>query len=231
MKFQAKIKKEELNGMPVASFEGEIVVIDKDSAVAAAIAELSAQQVVGIDTETKPSFNKGVHHQVALLQVATNKICYLFRLNKISSESEAEKMIFKFLGNKNVMKIGLSLKDDFSRLHRLNIGNPANFIDLQIIAKQYGILELGLQKMFAIVFNKKISKAQQLTNWENHTLSIAQQRYAATDAWAALQIYQRLTQEDKLPKPVVDRMVANALAEQQEMSRQNLLKFQAAKAT
>ncbi|MCL1868342.1 MAG: 3'-5' exonuclease domain-containing protein 2 [Paludibacter sp.] len=224
MSFQSKITKEELNKMPVVTFEGEITVIDKNKDVEAAIAVLQQQTIVGIDTESKPSFKKGIYYKVALLQVATDTFCYLFRLNKFNKK--AEEMIFQFLGDKNIMKIGLSLKDDFSRLRRLNKGKSANFVDLQTIAKQYGILELGLQKMFAIVFGQKISKSQQLTNWENSTLSLAQQRYAATDAWAALQIYKRLKQEKSLPQSVVDKMLAAALAEQQELSRQNLQRNQ-----
>lgn len=219
MKFQSKITKEELNKMPLMAFEGKILVIDKDKDVATALATLSNETIVGIDTETKPSFVKGTHYQVALLQISTDTTCYLFRLNKINSQSEAR--IFHFLGNKNIMKIGLSLKDDFSRLHKLNNGKPANFVDLQMIAKQYGILELGLQKMFAIVFGQKISKSQQLTNWENSDLTPAQQRYAATDAWAALQIYKQLKQEKSLPKSAVKKMLSAALVEQQELSRLN----------
>ena len=222
MNFQSKITKEELNKMPVVAFTGKIVIVDKDRNVKKVIEELSTHPLVGIDTETKPSFAKGIYYQIALLQIATDTVCYLFRLNKINSKSE--EFIFQFLGNENIMKIGLSLKDDFSRLHCLNNGKPANFVDLQTIAKRYGILELGLQKMFAIVFGQKISKSQQLSNWENAVLTPAQQRYAATDAWAALQIYKRLKQEKPLPKKVVDEMLAQTLVEQQELSRQNALR-------
>jgi len=224
MKFQSKITKEELNKMPVAAFTGKIFVIDKDKSVKKVIEELSAHSIVGIDTETKPSFAKGVNYKIALLQVATDTDCYLFRLNKIKSKTDG--LIFKFLADENIMKVGISLKDDFLRLHRINDVKPANVVDLQSIAKQYGILELGLQKMFAIVFGQKISKSQQLTNWENITLTPAQQLYAATDAWATLQIYKRLKQEKPLPQKVVEAMLAKTLAEQQELSRQNSQKNQ-----
>ncbi|MCL2597325.1 MAG: 3'-5' exonuclease domain-containing protein 2 [Paludibacter sp.] len=224
MNFQSKITKEELNKMPVVAFTGKIVIIDKNKNVKKVIEELSTHPLVGIDTETKPSFAKGIFYKIALLQVATDAECYLFRLNKLTKK--ADELIFKFLGNKNIMKIGLSLKDDFARLHRLNNVKPANFVDLQTIAKQYGILELGLQKMFAIVFGQKISKSQQLTNWENSELTPAQQCYAATDAWAALQIYKRLMQEKPLPQNIVNQMLAQKLAEQQELSRQNALQNQ-----
>lgn len=56
----------------------------------------------------------------------------------------------------------------------------------------YGIEEAGLQKIYAILFRKKISKRVRLTNWEADVLTTAQQRYAALDAWACLRIYQYL---------------------------------------
>jgi ribonuclease D len=219
MNFQPKISKEEINGLPLASFCGEIRVIDNDNDVAEAIDFLRQCSVVGIDTETKPAFLKGVHYKVALLQVATEELCYLFRLNMLTME--AENLIFHFLSDKKVMKVGLSLKDDFSRLHKLNSEQPANSLDLQTIAKQYGILELGLQKMFAIIFGKKISKSQRLTNWELGQLTPAQQRYAATDAWACLEMYNRLQQEKKLSKGQIDKLLAEYPANPNQNNQNN----------
>ena len=37
--------------------------------------------------------------------------------------------------------------------------------------------------------NKKISKSQRLTNWQSPNLSLAQQTYAAVDAWACMDVY------------------------------------------
>lgn len=182
--------------MPVVGFDGTITLVDDLSKLQAAIDELRRADVVGVDTETKPSFTRGTHHKVSLVQISTTNHCFLFRLNKISFPQE----LADFLADDKVMKIGLALRDDFNGLIRQRKFKPDNFVDLQTIVKNYGILELGLQKIFAIVFGRKISKAQRLTNWENDVLTDQQQVYAATDAWASLLIYLQLMKEKKLTK-------------------------------
>ena len=106
-------------------------------------------------------------------------------------------IISEIMENENIMKIGLSLKDDFSGINKLQNFSPNNFIDLQKYVKQFGIADNSLSKIYAIVFNKKISKSQRLTNWEAETLTDKQMKYAALDAWAALVIYQQLKNEVK----------------------------------
>jgi ribonuclease D len=200
-----KISKEEVNELPIVIFGGEVKVIDHDDKVSEAIQILRQHNMVGIDTETKPSFKKGLLHKVSLLQISTEDICFLFRLNKIVFPKE----LGDFLSDKSVKKIGLALKDDFNGLNKHLRFKPENIVDLQSIVKSYGILELGLQKIFAIVFNQKISKSQRLTNWESPELTEQQQRYAATDAWAALMIYKQLMQEKKLTKAEIE-LIANS---------------------
>lgn len=201
--FKSKLSKEEVGTLPVVMFEGKITVVDDQSKVYDAMKELNLQEIVGLDTETKPSFKKGTLHKVALLQVSTESHCFLFRLNIIPFPKE----LGDFLSNKSIRKIGLALKDDFVGLNKHHAFKPDNIIDLQTIVKSYGILELGLQKLFAIIFNQKISKSQRLTNWENHVLTEQQQRYAATDAWAALMIYQQLMKEKKLSKMEIEQLI------------------------
>lgn len=201
-----KISKEEVNELPIVIFEGEVKVIDHDDKVSEAIQMLREHNMVGIDTETRPSFKKGLLHKVSLLQISTEDICFLFRLNKIVFPKE----LGAFLSDKSVKKIGLALKDDFNGLNKHLRFKPENIVDLQSIVKSYGILELGLQKIFAIVFNQKISKSQRLTNWESPELTEQQQRYAATDAWAALLIYKQLMKEKKLTKAEIELLANNA---------------------
>ena len=191
--FKPKISKEELNEMPVVAFAGEITLVDNPEKAEKAILELQKAGMVGVDTETKPSFTRGTYHKVSLVQISTTEHCYLFRLNKMPFPPA----LGAFLASDSVMKIGLALRDDFAGLNRLYAFKPQNFIDLQNIVKNYGILELGLQKIFAIVFGRKISKAQRLTNWESTELTEQQQIYAATDAWASLLIYMQLQKEKK----------------------------------
>lgn len=202
--FKSKITKEEVSALPIVMFEGRITVVDDENKVQDAMMELNRQKIVGLDTETKPSFKKGLLHKVALLQVSTQDHCFLFRLNMISFPKE----LGDFLSNKSIKKIGLALKDDFVGLNKHLVFKPENVIDLQKIVQSYGILELGLQKIFAIVFNQKISKSQRLTNWESPVLTEQQQRYAATDAWSALMIYQQLMKEKKLTKDEISQLIA-----------------------
>jgi ribonuclease D len=190
MVFEATITKEEINQMPICAFAGKVIIISKHSEIKNALAYLKAQQILGFDTETKPSFTKGSSNKVALMQIATEDVCYLFRLNKIGFPSELQKL----LKEKSIKKIGLSLKDDFSALNKRKAFLPESFIDLQNIVKNYGISELSLQKIYALLFKEKISKAQRLSNWEAEELTEAQIKYAATDAWATRRIYIRLTE-------------------------------------
>ena len=200
--FVHHISKELVNLMPIAQFDGETIIVDHPEQVEKAVKYLRACRIIGIDTESRPSFTRGIHYPTALLQVASEQRCYLFRLNKIGMPVE----LAHLFSNKNICKVGLAFKDDLNGLRRLHDFKPQNCIDLQSLVAKYGILDLGLQKIFAIVFGKKISKSQQLTNWEADTLTAEQARYAATDAWATLLIYLALKDSEPLPKREVDRL-------------------------
>ncbi len=202
--FVHHISKELVNLMPLAQFEGETIIVDHPEQVEEAVAYLRECMVLGIDTEARPSFTRGIHYPTALVQIATEERCYLFRLNKTGLPAS----LAKLFSNKNIRKVGLAFKDDLNGLRRLHDFKPQNCVDLQSLVARYGILDLGLQKIFAIVFGKKISKSQQLTNWEAETLTTEQARYAATDAWATLLIYNALLDAPELPKREVERLKA-----------------------
>lgn len=182
------IDKETINRLPIESFAGRIHVIESVDAAKQAIEKLHNHTLLGLDTETKPSFRKGRTNKVSLVQLSTDTDCYLFRINKIGFIDELRNLMI----DRSITKIGLSLHDDFKVLHKIDDFEPHNYIDLQNIVKQYGIEDMSLQKIYAIVFGKKISKSQRLSNWEAPTLSVPQQYYAALDAWACLRIYQTL---------------------------------------
>lgn len=222
--FRTKITKDEVNQMPVVVFDGKITLVDDLSKIQPAFEELCKCTVVGIDTETKPSFTRGTHHKVSLVQISTLNHCFLFRLNKIDFPAA----LAEFLANENIKKIGLSLRDDLSGLNKHHKFKPANCVDIQTIAQNYGILELGLQKIYAILFGKKISKSQRLTNWENTELTEPQQRYAATDAWASLQIYLELMNTKMLTKKQLDKILMENALEQRELREQQMASREAA---
>ncbi|WP_289074591.1 3'-5' exonuclease [uncultured Bacteroides sp.] len=190
--YQPTIDKKLISEMPKVVFPGRIIIIYTEDDARKAVAYLNRCSVVGVDTETRPSFKKGKVNSVALLQVATSDTCFLFRLNRIGIPDFLE----EFLQN-DVLKIGLSLRDDFNMLRRANNKDPrvGNWIELQDYVSRFGIQEKSLQKIYAILFGEKISKSQRLSNWEADVLTEAQQQYAATDAWATLRIYKRLNNE------------------------------------
>ena len=187
--YQAKIDKEIVKDLPIAQTDCQIELIDSPDEVDKAVKYLLRSKVVGFDTESKPSFTKGKSNKIALMQISTQKRCFLFRLQMIGKNQRLK----EFLENENIKKIGIAIHGDLRNLRVWSKFEPKNFVDLQNIVGDYGIEELGLQKIYAIVFGKKISKSQQLSNWEAKILNRAQQIYAATDAWACRQIYLKLT--------------------------------------
>ena len=183
------IRKDEIAALPVMTYPAAITVVDSIAVAHSALRVLSQEKAVGFDTETRPSFRKGQVHKVALMQISTADRCFLFRLNKIGMCEELK----AFLENPDITKIGLSVHDDFTVLRRSGDIEPAGFIDLQSMVKDFDITDISLQKIYAIIFGERISKSQRLTNWEADTLSEAQQAYAALDAWARLKIYNYLS--------------------------------------
>jgi ribonuclease D len=177
--------------MPKAAFEGRIFLIYTEADAEKAVAYLKNQAIVGVDTETRPSFKRGTTHKVALLQISTDDTCFLFRLNHIGMPASLQDFLMS-----DVLKIGLSLKDDFTMLRRREDvhAEEGNWIELQDYVGRFGIEDRSLQKIYANLFGQKISKTQRLSNWEAETLTESQMRYAATDAWACVQIYKCLAE-------------------------------------
>ena len=182
------IEKTDIQQMPQVMFPGDIHVIDSIYHVKEAVNVLRQSPVVGFDTETRPSFRKGVVHKTALMQISTLDECFLFRTCKIGVPTA----LGNYLADPSFTKVGLSLHDDFKIMAKLTNVEPAGFIDLQEVVGKYCITDISLQKIYAIIFGGKIAKGQQLTNWEAPELSPAQQNYGAVDAWACLKIYNHL---------------------------------------
>lgn len=179
-----------INNLPRAQFTGRIYIIQSEQEAERAVSFLLAQPILGFDTETRPSFKRGHLHTVALLQVACHDCCFLFRLNLMEG---LPRPVVRLLEDKTVTKVGLSLKDDFHNLRVRGKFRAGTFIDLQNEVQDIGILDMSLQKIYANLFGEKISKSQQLSNWEADCLTPAQQVYAATDAWACIRIHEEIT--------------------------------------
>ena len=189
-----KITKAEIAEMPKVQFSGRIFVIYTEEDAEKAVEYLKTQHIVGVDTETRPSFKRGMSHKVALLQIATSDTCFLFRLNRIGMPTFLQDFLMG-----DTLKIGLSLKDDFLMLRRRKDvhAEEGNWIELQDYVGRFGIEDRSLQKIFANLFGQKISKSQRLSNWEAETLTESQMNYAATDAWACVEIYNCLAEMEQ----------------------------------
>ena len=177
--------------MPKVLFPGRIFVVYTESDAEKAVAYLKDQRIVGVDTETRPSFKRGTTHKVALLQISTQDTCFLFRRNRIGMPDSLQEFLMS-----DTLKIGLSLKDDFNSLRKRQDMHPdrGNWIELQEYVGKFGIEDRSLQKIYANLFGEKISKNQRLSNWEADVLSEGQKLYAATDAWACVEIYNCLSE-------------------------------------
>lgn len=195
--YKISIQPEEIEKMPLGSFPGDIKVIDKTGLeYARAIAYLSSQKIVGFDTETRPVFEPGKpHHHVALLQLSGGGRAFLFRVNKLGMR----KLMCSILSNPRIIKVGAAVHDDIRGLQFYTKFTPKSFVDLQKIGWEWGIKDKSVKKMSAIILGCRISKTQQLSNWEASELSPAQKMYAATDAWICREMYLKLLSSEKNP--------------------------------
>ena len=183
-----KYDKSLIGELPRVSFNGRIVVVLSEQEANRAVEYLLSRPILGFDTETRPSFRRGHVNEVALMQVSDERICFLFRLNLIGMLP----CVVRLLEDTTVPKVGLSLHDDLMMLHRRGPFKQGWFIDLQDLVGEIGIEDRSLQKLYANIFNERIVKRQQLSNWEAPVLNDKQKSYAATDAWTCIKLYQEV---------------------------------------
>lgn len=195
--FKISILPEEIEPMPLGSFPGDIYVISKPGKeYYRAIRYLRDQKVIGFDTETRPVFSTGQKHNgTALLQLSGPDKAFLFRIQTLGMRHR----LCGILSNERIIKVGAATHDDVRGLQRYCKFEPQNFVDLQKIGWEWGIRDKSVKKMSAIILGVRISKAQQLSNWEAEELSESQQMYAATDAWICREMYLKLLQTEKNP--------------------------------
>jgi len=183
--FNESLTDEEVKSLPLLQFDGKLTLVDNMETFYRVIDEIGRSGIVGFDTETKPSFRKGRRNTVSLLQLADDRNAWLFRLNMIGLPPE----LAALLADDNIHKVGVAIHDDIKALRTVSSFEPDGFVDLQGIVAGHGIKQLGLKKLTAIVLDYRISKSQQVSNWEAPVLTESQQLYAATDAWVCRRIY------------------------------------------
>jgi len=212
--YKISYEPEEIEKLPLGSFPGEIIVINKPGPeYLRALAYLFRQKILGFDTETRPVFTSSAPHcKVALLQLSGPDKAYLFRLNKMGMR----KGLCAILSNPRIKKIGAASDDDVRGLRKRMDFKAAGFVDLQAIAWQWGIRDKSVKKLAANILGVKISKTQQLSNWEADELSESQRKYAATDAWVCVEMYKKLLASEKHPLTPQEQIPPQQLAQQLE---------------
>ncbi|MDY6277796.1 MAG: 3'-5' exonuclease [Bacteroidales bacterium] len=195
--FVKSVETEDIARLPLAAFEGHITVIDKPGKdFDHAIRYLKTKSIIGFDTESRPCFNAHQpHFGVALLQLSGAEKAFLFRVKTLGMQ----KSLCRILSDKNIIKVGAAVADDIKGLQNYRHFEPCGFVDLQKIVWEWGIKDKSVKKMSAIILGMRISKSQQLSNWEAESLSESQQKYAATDAWVCREMYKRLLISEKNP--------------------------------
>jgi len=196
--YTISISPEEIEKLGLASFPGKIKVINNVGLdFIRAISYLKKQKVIGFDTESRPTFSpKQPHYGVSLLQLSGKDKAFLFRIKLMGGIPGPLRNI---LANEDIIKVGAAINDDVRGLEKHHSFEPRGFIDLQKIVWEYGIKDKSVKKMSAIILGFRISKTQQLSNWEATELSAAQQAYAATDAWVCREMYLKLMASEKNP--------------------------------
>lgn len=188
MMFRSEISKEEVAELDLIQFEGPIELIDNHESFQRAIDEIENSPVLGIDTETRPSFKKGTVYPTSLIQLSNMEKAWIIRVSRMGYPER----LIRLFTEESPMKIGLGLQDDIRKMRADFQFDPAGFLDLQSYVEAFRIEEKGLKKLSGLVLGKRISKSQQVSNWDAELLTEAQIRYAATDAWICLKIYERL---------------------------------------
>ncbi|MEQ9285914.1 MAG: 3'-5' exonuclease [Cyclobacteriaceae bacterium] len=182
------ITKDELQELPLFRYQGKIRLIEDQKDIKRAVQHCQEQDMIGFDTETKPTFKKGQYHAVALVQLALKDLVYLIRINKTGLEEH----LISLFEDPDTLKLGIGLRDDIRDLQKIKRMKPKGFIDLNEFAENLEMESIGARKLSGIFLNKRISKSQQVSNWENPKLTRAQMHYAATDAWICLDIYEKM---------------------------------------
>ena len=186
--FVSEISREEINRLDIGKFGGRIHLIDTIEKFDEAFPQINQQEVLGFDTETRPSFKKGRVYNISLIQLSSADEAWLIRINRIGIPNRLKML----LENRQILKIGAGLNDDFNKIRDMGSLDPGGFVDLQKFVENFDIESKSLKKLTAIILGFKISKSQQLSNWDADVLTEPQKLYASTDAWVCYEIYMEL---------------------------------------
>lgn len=185
MKKHVKLSKNEINALPLIQYDGDIEILTSKDNIHAAINDLKNYDLIGFDTETKPTFVKGPLNPPSIMQLACDDKVYIFQFDN----GEIFKQLSSILSNENITKCGVSVDRDLIELMYLSPFDPISFVDLGNVARENEIPHHGLRGLVAMFLKHRISKGSQTSDWSRINLSDSQISYAATDAWVSLELF------------------------------------------
>ena len=194
MTFKKYVSKDEIKNYSVEKFNGKISIIDKKKDLLDAYLFLKKQKIIGFDTESRPTFKKGVSSNVSLIQFSTKNEAFLFRINIIGFDDK----LIDLINDKKIKKIGIAIFDDIKSLQKIKEFESNSVIDLNKLALNLGFESIGAVKLSILILGFSISKSARLSNWEKKDLTTSQIEYAATDAWICNMIYKKLLNEGEI---------------------------------
>ena len=185
MEKHVKLSKNEINALPLIRYEGDVEILSSKDNLQVAINDLRNYELIGFDTETKPTFVKGPMNPPSIMQLACDDKVYIFQFNN----NEIFKQLSPILSNQNITKCGVSVDRDLIELMYLSPFDPLSFVDLGNVAREKEIPHHGLRGLVALFLKHRISKGSQTSDWSKIDLSDSQISYAATDAWVSLELF------------------------------------------
>jgi len=179
------ISKQAVADLPIRRYEGNVSLVATPDELREARADIAAERVVGLDTETRPAFRKGESHLPCLVQVATARAVYLFPLRRV----EVFPALVELLGRPDLVKAGVGLAHDLRQLTLVFPFTAENVLDLGVVARRSGLGQTGVRNLAGMFLGFRIPKGNRTSNWAAPRLSPAQITYAATDAWACRELF------------------------------------------
>ncbi len=189
------ISKEEIASLPIRRYEGEVSLVASMKELDRARADIKEERVLGLDTETRPSFRKGESHLPCLVQAATARAVYLFQLSRL----DVFPALVELLAKPDLVKAGVGLAHDLRQLKLVFPFTIENTVDLGVVARRRGLGQTGVRNLAGIFLGFRIPKGSRTSNWAAPRLSPAQITYAATDAWACRELFLRFESLGMLP--------------------------------
>jgi ribonuclease D len=165
-----EISREEMSQLPIRLYEGPVHLVATHQGLQRAMQDISAEEAVGFDTETRPAFRPGESYLPSLVQFATAGAVYLFQVQR----KDYSAVMREIFSSGKIIKTGVSVNDDLSSLRKMFEFEARAVVDLGKIAKRHGMKQTGVRNLAGIFLGTRIPKGTKTSNWAAPRLTRAQ---------------------------------------------------------